>query len=94
MMIPDKKKAMGVILSRYKPDGTMSEGGEVKNEVEMDVKNSALHSHAADMITAIHNKSPSEFVSAMNNFLEEHQLHQDEPESDKEEPSDYSPDKE
>lgn len=87
MMIPSKKKAIGVILSKYKPDGTYSDGGEVKNEVAMDVEHSALHSHAEDMIHAFHNKSPADLVRAMNNFMEEHELHQ---EKEVEEPSDYS----
>lgn len=90
-MIPDRKKAVGLIISKMHPDNKMSDGGEVKNEVEMDVKDSALHEHAKDIFSAIHNKSPHEFVQAMKNFMEEHQLHQD---KEGEEPSDYSPDKE
>lgn len=88
MIIPSKKKAVSVIISKMRPDGSMNEGGEVKNEVEADVKDSALHSHAEDMISAIHNKSPSDLMHAMRNFLSEHELHEEKSEED---PSDYSP---
>lgn len=77
MIIPGKKKAFGIMISKMHKDGKMDEGPAMKNEVELDVKDSALHSHAEDMISAFHNKSPSELVSAMKNFLEEHGLHQE-----------------
>lgn len=89
-MIPDRKKAVGVIISRMKPDGAMHEGGEVKNEEQVDPNMEAFHSHAQSIMSAIHNKSPGEFVSAMKNFLAEHEAHQD---KDEQEPSDYSPKK-
>lgn len=90
MIIPDKKKAVGVILSKYKPDGTYADGGEVKNEEQVMPDMEAFHSHAESIMSAIHNKSPGEFVTAMRNFLSEHELHEDQ---EQEEPSDYEPKK-
>lgn len=88
MMHGDKKKAVGIILSRMNPEGKMAEGGVVKNEAGIDPQDAALHAHASDMMSAIHNKSPGDLVRAMKNFMEEHQLHED---KDDETPSDYSP---
>ncbi len=89
-MIPlDKKKAVGIILAKHK-DGGMAHGGVVNNEQQIDPNMEAFHSHAQSIMSAIHNKSPAELVSAMRNFLDEHEMHQDQ---DGEEPSDYSPKK-
>ena len=90
MIMPGSKKPTGLIVATMNKNAHMSEGGEVKNEVALDVKDSALQSHAQDMITAMHNKSPSELVSAMKNFLEEHDLHEEQEEG---EPSEAVPSK-
>lgn len=90
IMHDPKKKMAGIMLAKLHDDQHMSDGGAVKNEVEQDVKDSALHSHAEDIMSAIHNKSPQEFVSAMKNFLEEHELHEDQEE---EAPSEATPSK-
>lgn len=93
MIIPEKKKAVGIIMAKYKPDGTYADGGEVKNEEQIMPDMAPFHAHAQSIMSAIHNKSPGEFVTAMRNFLDAHELHEDEPESNKEEPSDYEPHK-
>lgn len=90
MILPEKKKAVGIILAKYKPDGSMAHGGVVNNEEQVDPNMEAFHSHAQSIMSAINNKSPAELVSAMKNFIEEHQMHQD---KDGEEPSDYKPSK-
>lgn len=87
-MFPEKKKAVGIIISKYGKDGKYKDGGEVRDEHELEPGKAALHEHASDMISAFHNKSPSDLLRAMDNFLKEHQLHAD---KDGEEPSDYKP---
>jgi len=82
MIIPGSKKPIGIIISKMHKDAKMSEGGEVKNEVEANVRDNALHSHAEDIMSSIHNKSPGDLVRAMKNFLEEHGLHQEQDEDD------------
>ena len=92
MIIPEKKKAAGIIVSKYHPDGSFSEGGQVKQspqDSDMSEHLQAKSSHADSMINAMHNKDPHALVEAMDNFLREHQLHQDK----EDEPSDYSPKK-
>lgn len=87
-MFPERKKAVGVILSKYGKDGKYKDGGEVRKTEELEPGKAALHEHASDMISAFHNKNPSDLLRAMNNFLDQRQLHQD---KDDESPSDYAP---
>lgn len=89
MIIPDRKKAVGLIISKMKPDGTHENGAEVKNEEEIDEHDSALQAHAEDIINALHNKSASDLARALNNFLEEHDMHE-ESESPEEEREEHS----
>jgi hypothetical protein len=90
MMIPEKKKAIGIILSKYRPDGTMHDGGAVlKNEEELNAEHEALKSHAADIIEAIHSKSAHDLMVALVSFLEQHELHE-ESESEEEEKAEHS----
>lgn len=89
MIIPDRKKAIGVILSKMKPDGSQVEGGEMKNEEHIDEHEQALHSHAEDILSALHNKSAADLAKALNNFLEEHDMHEQE-ESPEEERAEHS----
>lgn len=89
MIIPEKKKAVSAIISRFgqKDPMKLSNGGPVGMEEAPDMSE-AKKAHASSMIDAFHNKDPESLVHAMNSFLEEHQLHE---EKDKEEPSDYKP---
>lgn len=91
MIIPERKKAAGVILSKYKPDGSYADGGTVKSEEQVMPDMAAFHAHAESILSAVHNKSPGELVQAMKNFLAEHEAHSD---KEDEEPSDYSPERE
>lgn len=93
MIIPSKKKAVSVIISQFRPEAPMNkmaDGGEAPQDSEMPPHLEAKAAHADSMIDAMHNKDPHALVAAMDNFLREHELHQEEPE---EEPSDYSPEK-
>jgi hypothetical protein len=72
MIIPDKKKAVGIIISKMKPDGSFSEGGEaMQNEEEMDSDMEAKKSIAADIIEAMHSKSAHDLMVALEAFFEE-----------------------
>lgn len=90
MIIPEKKRAVAMILSQKHKEPHMSEGGSVPEDSAMSPHLEAKAAHAASMIGALHNKDPHAMVEAMDNFLREHELHQEE---DKEEESDYSPSK-
>lgn len=90
MFIPEKKKAVSVIIERMHKNSRYGHGGEVEMESEMPPHLEAKAAHADSMIEAMHNKDPHALVAAMNAFLNEHELHQEEPE---EEESDYSPSK-
>lgn len=79
-----------MIVGRIGKDGAYSSGGEVPQDSEMSPHLEAKSAHADSMIEAMHNKDPKALVAAMDNFLNEHQLHQD---ADGEETSDYSPKK-
>ena len=94
MIIPNKKKAIGVILANYKPDGSMSHGGDVMPEPEaehdeVNVQQEALKSHAADMIEAMHNKSAHDLMEALYAFLEQREIHEEQ-ESPEEEAQEHS----
>jgi hypothetical protein len=93
MIFNDRKKAVGVILSGLegkKEKGSAGESKQNPKDSEMPPEYSGKHAHAEDMIAAMHNKDPHGLVSAMNNFLNEHEEHEEEPQ---EEESDYSPGK-
>lgn len=82
MIIPDRKKAVSVILSKMKPHG-MAEGGEVKDEAPVDAKDGALKAIAEDMLMAVEQKSPMDLVNALQAFMSEieaRDLEQDEAE--------------
>jgi hypothetical protein len=77
MIIPGKKKAFGIMISKLHKDSGMKDSSvAMKNEESIDEKSEALHSHAQSMIDAIHSKSPADLVEAMKSFLEEHDLHE------------------
>lgn len=91
MIIPQKKRAAAIIVAHMnKPKDGYSEGGSIDGvgESEMSPHLEAKAAHADSMIEAMHNKDPHALVSAMNNFLAEHELHQEE---EGEEESDYKP---
>lgn len=60
-------------------------GGEVGKQPAPDME--AKHAHMQKMIESIHNHDSESAVEHMNNFLSEHELHQQK----EDEPSDYKP---
>lgn len=84
MIIPERKRAVTAILSKMKPE-KLSMGGEVGKQPAPDME--AKHAHMQRMIESIKNEDHVGAVEHMNNFLEEHQLHQQK----EDEPSDYKP---
>src|ERR1700676_5548583 len=69
-MMFDRKKAAGMILSKMKEGGKMSEGGEVAPEEMVDHDFAGLHAAAQDMMGAIHNKSAIDLHKALHSYLD------------------------
>lgn len=72
MIIPDKKKALTVIMSRM-GQGASDKSQEIKNEVPIDEKMGSLKAIAEDMIQAFHDKSPMALVDSLQAFLREYE---------------------
>lgn len=70
MIIPDKKKAVTVILSKLKPSGGESLT-RVKPEEEMDPAQGALKAIAEDLLSAIDSRSASDLAQALGAFMAE-----------------------
>lgn len=68
MIIPDKKKAVTVILSKLRPDGSETRQ-DVLPEDEMDENDSDLKAIAEDMLHAYESKSASDLVTALKAFI-------------------------
>lgn len=85
-MFHDKKKTIGTIISTF--GKKYSDGGSVPEQKPEDY--SAKHAHGEDMIEAFHAKDTHKLVEALNNFLAEHEAHEEKEEG---ETSDYSPEK-
>jgi len=97
MIIPEKKKAVRMILSKFGKPGVekmphLSEGGELKTVGKSEMPNmEAKGAHMQAMIAAIHNHDHEAAVQHMDSFLSEHELHAEkekEDESKDMEPSD------
>lgn len=79
MIIPERRRAVGMILSKFGKKEEMphmSEGGELKKVGESEMPNmAAKHAHMQAMISAIHNNDHEQATQHMMNFLHEHELH-------------------
>lgn len=71
MIIPSKKKAVGIIISKMKDGGAMEDSAPMKNEEEMDENMEAKKSIAEDIMTAMHNKSSHDLMVALEAFFQE-----------------------
>ena len=67
MIIPDKKKAVSVILARMNPGGKEKQQ-EVKSEAPMNDDDAALESIAQDIMQAIKDGSAQDLVMALKAF--------------------------
>jgi len=97
MIIPERKKAVGMILSKFgkKPEmQKMSEGGNIKEVGESPIPDmSAMHAHMQAYMGAMKNEDHEAATEHMMSFLHEHELHAEknkEDESKDMEPSDKS----
>lgn len=79
MIIPERKRAVGMILSKFGNKEQMphlSEGGELKKVGEsLEPDMSALHSHMQAYMGAMKNDDHVAATEHMMAFLNEHQLH-------------------
>lgn len=85
MIIPDKKKAVGIILSRMSPEAPKAPEMEMSEENHREEIMKAI---AADILEAMHSKSAHDLSNALCAFLEQHDLHEAS-ESAKEEASEH-----
>lgn len=74
IMSDNKKKAVSVILSRIKPDGTTEDGPSMKPEENMDSGDEALRAIAEDIMQAFHNKSTNDLMEGLRAFFHELEL--------------------
>lgn len=70
MIIPDRKKAVSVILSKMGGDGA-EKSQEVKNETPGDDTQGALRAITEDVMQAFHDKSIEGLMSSLKAFCTE-----------------------
>lgn len=68
MIIPDKRKAISVILARHNTSG-VQDHAEMKPEHEMDDGDANLKSIAEDVIRALEQKSAHDLMMALRAFV-------------------------
>lgn len=73
MIIPDRKKAVTMILSKLNSTetGEQTPGVEMKHEESAVAADQPLHAIAQDAISAFERKSPAELTSALKAFFAE-----------------------
>jgi hypothetical protein len=73
MIIPDRKKAVTMILSKLNDTKTGEEtpGVPMKNEQTLVAADQPLHAIAQDAISAFERKSPADLTSALKAFFAE-----------------------
>lgn len=81
MIIPEKKKAVSVILSKFKPDGSeRTPDIEVKPEEEINEHDESLKAIAEDIMSAVESKSAHDLLVALRAFISECSMHEDDEE--------------
>lgn len=70
MIIPDRKKAVTVILSKMRGDGS-EKSQEVKSEESLDPHNEALKTISEDILQAISDKSAMDLSTALSALVRE-----------------------
>lgn len=70
IIIPDKKKAVGIILSRMHPEAPKAEEAPKEESHRHEI----LKSIAADILEAIHSKSADDLYNALCSFMEQEEL--------------------
>ncbi len=95
MIIPERKRAVGMILSKFGNKSEMphlSKGGELEKVGESPEPDmSALHSHMQQYMGAMKNDDHVAATQHMMNFLEEHELHQEKGKEEESSPKDMEP---
>lgn len=67
MIIPDKKKAVGLILSKMAPDGSEKQM-DVKSEEAIGQGDEALHAICEDILMAVKDGSALQLAEALKAF--------------------------
>lgn len=68
MIIPDKRKAVSVILARHNTDG-VQDMAQMKSEHEINDGDANLKSIAEDMIRAFEQKSAHDLMRSLSAFI-------------------------
>ncbi len=72
MIFPNAKKAASIIVSKMDDKGESTGGAPVKPEFQIDDSLTGLHSAREDMMAAIKEGSPGNYMKAMRSFIDQH----------------------
>lgn len=68
MIFGDKKKAIGVIMSRINEDGRETGSATLKNEASLDEKGEAMQAIGSEILSAIQGGSAIDLAQALQAF--------------------------